>query len=97
MKLRNKITGEVEDVLISAYGISGDVAVSVMDSNFESGYKDLGRYKNLSELNEEWEDYELMEDQDIIKFVKNENAFLRGKITVYEKFLKDKGFIKEEE
>ena len=57
MKLRNKQSGEIEEVLISAYGISGDVAVSVMDSNAESGYQDLGRYKTLAELNEEWEDY----------------------------------------
>ena len=57
MKLRNKKTGEVFDVLISAYGISGDVAVSVMGSNTESVYADLGRYKTLAELNKEWEDY----------------------------------------
>lgn len=30
-------------------------------------------------------------------YLKSENAYLRGKITVYEKFLKDKGFIKEGE
>lgn len=36
-------------------------------------------------------------DQDTIELLKSENAYLRGKITVYEKFLKDKGFIKEEE
>ena len=35
-------------------------------------------------------------DQDIINWLRSENAYLRGKITVYEKFLKDKGFIKEE-
>ena len=56
MKLRNKKTGKVIEALISAYGISGDVAVSVMDSNSESGYTDLGRYKTLAEFNEEWED-----------------------------------------
>ena len=28
--------------------------------------------------------------------LKSENAYLRGKITVYEKFLKGKGYIKEE-
>lgn len=57
MKLRNKKTGEIIEGLISAYGISGDVAVSVRDSDVESGYTDLGRYKTLAELNEEWEDY----------------------------------------
>lgn len=50
MKLRNKKTGKTIEGLISAYGISGDVAVSVMDSNAESGYTDLGQYKTLTEL-----------------------------------------------
>lgn len=36
-------------------------------------------------------------DQDTIELLKSENAYLRGKIEVYEKFLKDKGYIKEEE
>lgn len=36
-------------------------------------------------------------DQDTINWLRSENAYLRGKIAVYEKFLKDKGFIKEEE
>lgn len=35
-------------------------------------------------------------DQDEIAILRSENAYLRGKIAVYEKFLKDKGFIKEE-
>lgn len=35
-------------------------------------------------------------DKDIINWLRSENAYLRGKIAVYEKFLKDKGFIKEE-
>lgn len=74
MKLRNKQSGEIEEVLISAYGISGDVAVSVRDSNAESGYQDLGRYKTLAELNEEWEDYKekepLIKDKKIRKAVR---------------------------
>lgn len=74
MKLRNKKTSEVYDVLISAYGISGDVAVSVMDGNAKSGYADLGRYKTLAELNEEWEDYRptepLIKDEKIRKAVR---------------------------
>lgn len=36
-------------------------------------------------------------DQDIISCLKSENAYLRGKIAAYEKFLKDRGYIKEEE
>lgn len=35
--------------------------------------------------------------EDTINWLRSENAYLRGKIAVYEKFLKDKGFIKEEE
>ena len=34
-------------------------------------------------------------DQDTIELLKSENAYLRGKIEVYEKFLKDNGYIKE--
>ena len=36
-------------------------------------------------------------DQDIINWLKSEIAYLRGKIEVYEKFLKDRGYIKEAE
>lgn len=36
-------------------------------------------------------------DQDIISSLQSENAYLRGVIKVYEKFLGDKGYIKEEE
>lgn len=41
-------------------------------------------------------DPEPTEDQDIISWLRAENAYLRGKIAAYEKFLKDKGYIKEE-
>lgn len=34
---------------------------------------------------------------DTVEFLKSEIAYLRGKIEAYEKFLKDKGYIKEEE
>lgn len=34
---------------------------------------------------------------DEVAMLKSENAYLKGKIEVYEKFLKDKGYIKEEE
>ena len=37
------------------------------------------------------------ECQDIIYCLRSENAYLRGMIKAYEKFLKDKGYIKEEE
>lgn len=36
-------------------------------------------------------------DQDIVNWLRSENAYLRGQIEVYEKFLKDIGYIKEEE
>jgi len=39
---------------------------------------------------------ESAKDQDIINWLRSENAYLRGKIEAYEKFLKDKGYIKEE-
>ena len=41
-------------------------------------------------------DPEPTEDQDIISWLRAENAYLRGVIDAYEKFLKDKGYIKEE-
>ena len=31
------------------------------------------------------------------EMLRSENAYLRGKIEVYEKFLKDKGFVKDKE
>ena len=42
-------------------------------------------------------DFDPTEDQDAVELLRSENAYLRGKIAVYEKFLKDKGFVKEEE
>ncbi len=36
-------------------------------------------------------------DQDETYLLRYEIAYLRGKVGVYEKFLKDKGFIEEEE
>ena len=42
--------------------------------------------------------FESAEDKDtIINWLRSENAYLKGMIWAYEKFLKDKGFIKEEE
>ena len=35
-------------------------------------------------------------DQDEIAMLRSEIAYLKGKVAIYEKFLKDKGFIKEE-
>lgn len=40
---------------------------------------------------------EKVEYIDEVELLKSENAYLKGKIKVYEKFLKDKGYIKEEE
>lgn len=89
MRLKNKKTGEV--VEISNIGLVW---------NRHGMPADIGRYDSLAELNEEWEDYKHKKpktDQDIIKSLKSENAYLRGIIGVYEKFLKDRGYIKEEE
>lgn len=41
-------------------------------------------------------DTEPTKDQDMINWLRSENAYLRGKIAAYEKFLKDRGYIKEE-
>lgn len=43
------------------------------------------------------DDIDSSKDQDIIDWLKSENAYLRGKIEVYEKFLKDRVYINEEE
>lgn len=40
---------------------------------------------------------DLTNDQEIINWLRSENAYLRGVIKAYEKFLKGKGYIKEEE
>lgn len=45
----------------------------------------------------EEEEMSQTEGQDAVELLRSENAYLRGKIEVYEKFLKDKGFIKEEQ
>ena len=42
-------------------------------------------------------DIEPTKEQDIIIWLRSENAYLRGKIEAYEKFLKDKGYIKDKE
>lgn len=41
--------------------------------------------------------YKNIEPTNIINCLISENAYLRGKIEAYERFLKDKGYIKEEE
>ena len=61
MKLRNKKTGDIKEVIVGGYPVSGKTKmweVSEMDANEEIGYKTLGTYTSLAELNEEWEDYE---------------------------------------
>ena len=61
MKLRNKKTGEIKEVIVGGYPVSGKTKMweySEMDSNEETGYKTLGTYTSLTELNAEWEDYE---------------------------------------
>ena len=61
MKLRNKQTGEIKEVIVGGYPVSGKTKMwecSEMDANEETGYKTLGTYNSLAELIEEWEDYE---------------------------------------
>ena len=84
MRLRNKKTGEIINGLISAYGVSGDVAISIMDGDSKSGYTDIARYETLAALNEEWEDYApaepLIKDEKVRKAVRawaDANDFVR--------------------
>ena len=59
MYLRNKKTGEIKEVIVGGYPVSGKTKMwecSEMDMNEETGYKSLGTYTSLTELNEEWED-----------------------------------------
>lgn len=61
MKLRNKKTGDIKEVIVGGYPVSGKTKMwqcSEMDMNEETGYKILGTYTSLAELNEEWEDYQ---------------------------------------
>ena len=61
MKLKNKRTGEVKEVIVGGYPVSGKTKMwecSEVDANEETGYKSLGMYTSLAELNAEWEDYE---------------------------------------
>ena len=45
----------------------------------------------------EEEEMSQTKDQDEIAMLRSEIAYLKGKVSVYEEFLKDKGFIKEGE
>ena len=59
MKLLNKKTGEIKEVIVGGYPVSGKTKMwecSEMDMNEETGYKTLGTYCTLAELNAEWED-----------------------------------------
>lgn len=65
MKLRNKQTGEIKEVIVGGYPVSGKTKMfecSEMDANEETGYKTLGTYTSLAGLNAEWEDYEEPKD-----------------------------------
>lgn len=59
MKLKNKQTGEIKEVIVGGYPVSGKTKMwecSEMDANEETGYKSLGTYTSLAGLNKEWED-----------------------------------------
>jgi len=61
MRLKNRRTGEVKEVIVGGYPVSGKTKMwecSEVDTNEETGYKSLGTYTSLAELNAEWEDYE---------------------------------------
>lgn len=69
MKLRNKKTGKVFDVIIREKGGGGSYSFIVCDMKayeqskimLNSASFILGEYNSLAELNEEWEDYKLAE------------------------------------
>jgi len=65
MRLKNRRTGEVKEVIVGGYPVSGKTKMwecSEVDTNEETGYKSLGTYTSLAELNEEWKDYEESKD-----------------------------------
>lgn len=88
MKLSNKQTGEIGEL---HYYPFGGGRMSHPDIN-EIMHAQQGWYGKCF-----YDDNEPNKDQDIIDWLKSENAYLRGKIEVYEKFLKDKVYINEEE
>lgn len=76
MKLRNKKTGKVANVIF--YSPVGNYALRLMEDadylNVACNDKCLGVYETLAELNEEWEDYKpfepLIKDEKIRKAVR---------------------------
>ena len=82
MKLRNKNTGEVFDVLIREKGGAGSYSLIVCDiksyeqskNTLDGTHFVLDEYETLAELNEEWEDYKpsepLIKDEKIRKAVR---------------------------
>lgn len=61
------------------------------------GWEDfIAKAKSLAELNEDWEPSKTTKYQDIINLLRSENAYLVGKIEAYEKFFKERGYIKEQ-
>lgn len=57
----------------------------------------MERRANRNQGSDKEEEMSQAKDQDEIAMLRSEIAYLKGKVSVYEKFLKDKGFIKEEE
>lgn len=82
MRLKNKKTGEVFDVLIREKGGAGSYSLIVCDikayeqskSTLDATHFILDEYENLTELNSEWEDYTpaepLIKDEKIRKAIR---------------------------
>jgi hypothetical protein len=71
MKLRNKKTDEVKEVIVGGYPVTGKTKMwecDETDCNSMEGYRLLGTYETLAELNEEWEDYDDTKDHWCISF-----------------------------
>lgn len=88
MKLRNIITEEICDAIYQR-------AISIRRRKRNLHHRRTLRRGRMSPL----DDIEIKEvgyaPIDEVVMLRNEIAFLKGKVEVYEKFLKDRGFIKE--
>ena len=82
MKLRNKKTGEIGDLM----GSESSCSFIIIDIDFHDGNPRAFDYSSLTELNEDWEDYEpLIKDEKIRKLVRGWakiNGFIEVKLLV---------------
>ena len=77
MKLRNKKTGEIEEISFDTYYENGKykrLCLNVLDLNSPDDYRCIAGYNSLAELTDEWEDYKptepLIKDEKIRKAIR---------------------------